>query len=141
MGLKPSVNNFDGMMIRGNHYPAPNNAYAPESTVRDDVICPALEQALLDAFGIAMGWSMKRHSSPLVYSEDGLRLPYVKHAQPWLERICRVGYLWRLSVVILPCAHTRRLGCIQTQKSARFETMGRHCIITCGNPCCVRTGT
>ena len=47
-----------------------------------------------------MGWSMKRHSTSLEYSdEDGLRLPYPKHAEDWLKRICRVGseYIVELS--------------------------------------------
>ena len=86
MGLEVNVNNFDGMMIRGDHYPK-----GDQPTVRDDVICPALEQALLEEFKITMGWSMKRHSTGLVYSDDGLRLPYSKLAELWLKRICRVG--------------------------------------------------
>jgi len=86
MGLNVSVNNFDGMMIRGDHYPE-----GDDRTTRDGTICPALERALTETFGITMGWSMKRHSTTLIYSEDGLKLPYSKHAEPWLERICRVG--------------------------------------------------
>lgn len=86
MGLEVSVNNFDGMMIRGNHYPK-----GDQPTVRDNAICPALEEALFETFGITMRWSMKRHSTFLIYSGDGLRLPYSKHAEYWLGRICRVG--------------------------------------------------
>ena len=93
MGYRVCVNNFDGFMIQGNHYP---NGTA---TVKDDIICPALERALHQAFGVTMGWSMKRHSSVLVYLEDGLQLPYSQHSKPWLEKICRVGceYLVKLS--------------------------------------------
>eukprot|EP00966_Prymnesium_polylepis_P224427 5191144-Prymnesium_polylepis.1 len=84
MGLQVCVNNFDGMMIRGDHYPG-----GDESTVRDDVICPNLERALFDEFGITMGWSMKRHCTSLVYDDNGLKLPYSKFSQSYLENICR----------------------------------------------------
>ena len=90
LGLEGSVNNFDGLMIRGNHYPAPDK-HPPPSKARDEIICPALEQALFDRYGITMGWSMKRHSTCLEYSGDNLKLPYSKLAELYLNKICRVG--------------------------------------------------
>eukprot|EP00966_Prymnesium_polylepis_P119782 2768088-Prymnesium_polylepis.1 len=87
MGYEVSVNNFDGMMIRGNHYPEGN-----VSKVRDEVLCPALERALFAEFGIKMGWSMKRHSTNIVFdARSDLKLPYSVVAEPVLEKICRVG--------------------------------------------------
>ena len=81
------VNAFDGVMIAGDHYPAGEGSKA-----RDDVLCPALEAALKKSFDIDMGWSMKRHASPLVYAGgEGLKLPYAKHAEPFLEKVYRVG--------------------------------------------------
>ena len=86
LGFEVSVNNFDGMMIRGNHYPE-----GDEPVVRDSIICPTLEDALFEAFGIRMRWSMKRHSTTLIYSDAGLKVPYPVHAKPFLDTICRVG--------------------------------------------------
>ena len=86
LGYDVSVNNFDGMMIRGDHYPEGN-----DSKVRDEVLCPALEHALFTEFGIKMGWSMKRHSTSIVFNGIDLKVPYSVLAQPFLETICRVG--------------------------------------------------
>ena len=88
MGYEVSVNNFDGMMLRGNHYPE-----GDEPKVRDLTLCPALENALFTEFGIKMGWSMKRHSSNIKLDgrDDQLKRPYSVVAQPLLESICRVG--------------------------------------------------
>ena len=80
------VNNFDGAMIEGDHYPE-----GTDSKVRDDTICPALEGALKETFGIDMCWSMKRHATSIQYSDDGLKIPYAKHAEAFLKKICRVG--------------------------------------------------
>lgn len=90
LGLEVSVNNFDGLMVRGNHYPECDK-HPPQSKARDETICPALEQALLDRYGITMGWSMKRHSTCLKYSDDNLKLPYSKLAELYLDKVCRVG--------------------------------------------------
>jgi hypothetical protein len=79
MGLEVCTNMFDGAMIRGDHY-------------QDANICPALEKALFDAFRIQMAWSMKRHSTSIVQQQSGdLKLPYSRHAAPFLDKVCRVG--------------------------------------------------
>ena len=90
LGFEVSVNNFDGLMIRGNHYP---DCFEdpPPSKARDEIICPALEKALLDRYGITVGWSMKRHSTCLQYSDENLKLPYSKLAELYLDKVCRVG--------------------------------------------------
>ena len=86
LGYEICCNNYDGMMIRGHHYPE-----GEDRTVRDDVICPVLEEALKETFGIAMGWSMKRHCSSVIYEDGDLRLPYPRRAEYWLSKIFRVG--------------------------------------------------
>ena len=91
INMKVSVNNYDGMMIVGDHSPEPSPREKPGTAVRDDRICPILERALFDQFGITMGWSMKRHSTSLEFSADGIRFPYAKHSEHWLKQICRVG--------------------------------------------------
>ena len=80
--------NYDGLMIAGDHYPIEN---VPQSSVRDKKICPALQQVLKSTYDIDIGWSMKRHSTSLTYSNDGIRLPYPRYAEPWLKQVCRVG--------------------------------------------------
>lgn len=86
-GIEICANCYDGCLIRGDHYPAEGN--------RDEVICPALEQALLDRYGVRMTWTMKRHSSMLKWDSDEeigtLKYPYTTYRQQWLDRIIRVG--------------------------------------------------
>jgi hypothetical protein len=86
MNLQVCCNAFDGMLIKGDHYPK-----GEEPTVKDDEICPALEKVLHDKYGIKMAWSMKRHCSSIEFHDDALKLPYSKFATPFLEKVCRVG--------------------------------------------------
>ena len=94
MEYEVSANMFDGFMIKGDHYPEGN-----ASKLRDSKICPEIEQALFQAHGIRIAWSMKRHASPLTFCDDEIKLPYAKHAEPFLEKVVRVGseYLLKLA--------------------------------------------
>lgn len=88
-GYEVCANCFDGVLIRGDHYPADGT--------RDDRICPALERALLDEHGITMSWTMKPHSTTLQWdeSEDStLKYPYKVYRQKWLDRVFRVGSMY-----------------------------------------------
>eukprot|EP00966_Prymnesium_polylepis_P148629 3433480-Prymnesium_polylepis.1 len=93
MEYQVCVNGYDGAMIKGDHYHE-----GTETKVRDDTICPALESALKETFGIDMGWSMKRHATSIKYSDDGLKLPYTKHAEAFLKKVFRVGSLYLITL-------------------------------------------
>lgn len=42
---------------------------------------------------------MKRHATTLAYDGDGLKLPYAKHAAPFLERVWRVGSAYMVQLM------------------------------------------
>lgn len=87
------ANCFDGVMIRGDHYPD-----GEESTCVDRAICPLLDTAVHDKFGITLKFMLKRHLGVLSYTKLNpdsenkiLKIPYKSLSALWLKKICRVG--------------------------------------------------